>query len=181
MTEVIRRIINALTVIEMLVGGISFFILTALMALDVAAREITNEGFEWAQKASIILMIWGGVLGASLTSAKGGHLRPEIADKLWPEKYKHILKFIEHLLVTIFCAFMFYLSFQQVTHMYSQGDIHPVLDGLPIWVAQSIFPFVFVSMGLRHFIFTIAPDLRPAEHTEITKALDEFAKEEVGY
>jgi TRAP-type C4-dicarboxylate transport system permease small subunit len=180
-TEGIRKIINVLTVAEMVVGGVCFFVLTALMAIDVASREITNEGLEWAQKGAIVLMIWGGVIGASLTSAKGGHLRPEIADKLWPEKFKPVLKVVEHLLVTAFCVFMFYLALNQVAVSKEQGDIHPVLMGIPIWSIQLIFPFVFVSMGLRHFIFAIAPDLRPDDHAEITKAMDEYAKEEVGY
>lgn len=165
----------------MIVGGVSFAALTIFMALDVGSREVANEGVAWAQKASIILMIWGGIIGASLTSAKGGHLRPEIADKLWPESFKPFLKVLEHLVVTAFCVFMFYLALSHVVESKEMGDVHPVITGLPTWVIKLVFPLVFASMALRHFIFAISPDLRPDDAGEIGKALDEFNKEEVGY
>lgn len=172
---------NTITFLEMIAGGLSFAALTVFMSMDVGYREFTNEGLAWAQKASIILMIWGGVLGASLTSAKGGHLRPEIADKLWPEAFKPFLKVLEHLFVTAFCLFMFYLALKHVANSKEMGDIHPVISGLKLWVINLIFPISFVSMAFRHFIFAIVPSLRPDDAGEIGKALDEFEREEVGY
>lgn len=177
----IKKILEGITFAEKLLGGTAFAVLTILMALDVFSREAGNGGIDWAQKGAIILMIWGGIIGASLTSAKGGHLRPEIADKLWPESMKPFLKVIEHLLIAAFCVLMFYLSLKNVDSNRGMGDIHPVIDGLPIWTIMMIFPYVFASMALRHFIFAVQPNMRPDDYGELTNALDEFEKEEVGY
>ncbi|WCL49904.1 TRAP transporter small permease [Leptospira sp. GIMC2001] len=181
MTNTIKKIIGGITIVEKVFGGLCFAILALLMAMDVGSREIFNEGIEWAQKGAIILMIWGGFIGAALTTAKGGHLRPEIADKLWPEKFKPFLKVIEHLIVTGFCVFLFYLSLEHLQAVQANGDIHPVIVGLPLWVVNIIFPYVFVSMAFRHFVFAIVPSLRPDDYGETSKVLDEFEKEEVGY
>lgn len=181
MTEIIKKIIGSITIVEKVIGGVAFAILTIFMAMDVFAREITGEGFDWAQKGSIILMIWGGIIGAALTTAKGGHLRPEIADKVWPKFLKPTLAVIEHLIVTAFCLFMFYLSLEHIVENKAMGDIHPVIPDLPLWTIKLVFPYVFVSMAIRHFIFAISPDMRPDDYGEISNALDEFEKEEVGY
>jgi len=178
---VIKKILDGISFAEKLLGGTAFAVLTILMALDVFSRELGTGGVAWAQKGAIILMIWGGIIGASLTSAKGGHLRPEIADKLWPESMKPFLKVIEHLIVTAFCVLMFYLSLKNVDTNRGMGDIHPVLDGLPIWTIMTIFTYVFASMAFRHFIFAIMPNMRPDDYGEISNVLDEFEKEEVGY
>jgi TRAP-type C4-dicarboxylate transport system permease small subunit len=180
-TNIIKKTFNVITFVEKFIGGTAFAVLALLMVMDVMSREILGDGIEWAQKASIILMIWGGIIGAALTTAKGGHLRPEIADKVWPEAYKHFLKVLEHLIVTAFCVLMFYLSLEHLETTRSSGDIHPVIDHLPIWVITLIFPYVFVSMAIRHFIFAIFPDLRPDDYGEISNVLDEFEKEEVGF
>lgn len=181
MMNLIKSIVDKVTLIEKIIGGTCFAILTFLMAMDIGSREVFNEGIDWAQKGSIILMIWGGIIGASLTTAKGGHLRPEIADKLWPDSLKPFLKVVEYLIITAFCVFMFYLSLTHVVESKEMGDIHPIISGLPIWTVKVIFPYVFVSMAIRHFIFAIFPDLRPNELGELGTALDEYDKEEVGF
>lgn len=183
--KLIHSAVEKITTVEKFLGGLCFAVLTILMALDVFSRETLNEGIDWAQKGAIILMIWGGILGASLTTHKGGHLRPEIADKLWGsifgDSYKPTFKIIEYLIISAFCVFMFYLSLDHIVESKEMGDIHPVLDGLPLWVIKIVFPYVFVSMAIRNFIFAIYPDLRPVDNPEIANALQEFDNEEVSF
>lgn len=171
MTNVLGKILTVLKYFEKTIAGLTFGVLTLLMGLDVGGREIANSGIEWAQKAAILMMIWGGFLGAALTSGAGGHLRPEVADKLWPAFSKNFQKTLEHFLISGFCLFFLYLSVVHVLEAKGFGDFHPVIDVLPLWVVKIIFPYTFFSMSFRHIIYTFVPALRPAATNEGTEAL----------
>lgn len=174
MTNVLGKILSFLKYFEKAIAGLSFGILTLLMGLDVGGREIANTGIEWAQKAAILMMIWGGFLGAALTSGTGGHLRPEIADKLWPSFSKNFQKSLEHFLISLFCLFFLYLSVVHVLEAKGFGDFHPVIELLPLWVVKIIFPYTFFSMSFRHIVYTFVPALRPVAKNEATDALAEI-------
>ncbi|WP_367898485.1 TRAP transporter small permease [Leptospira sp. WS58.C1] len=174
MIYVLGKILTFLKYFEKVLAGLCFGGLTILMGLDVGGREIFNSGIEWAQKAAILLMIWGGFLGAALTSGEGGHLRPEIADKLWPKSAHNFQKGLEHFLIGMFCLFFLYLSYVHVSEAKNFGDIHPVIELLPLWVVKTIFPYTFMAMAFRHLIYSFIPSLRPATKNEATDALAEI-------
>lgn len=132
-------------------------IMTVLVIMDVLSREIMNEGIPWAQKAAVYLMIWGGFIGAILVTEKAGHLRPEVADKLWGEKGKLIFVRVQNLVMLILSAVFSYYAFLYVQESFSFGDKSIVLQ-VPLWTLQLIIPYTFISMGLRNIFFLMNPD-----------------------
>ncbi len=130
-------------------------------------------GIVWAQKLSLYFMLWGGLFGSALASAKGSHLRPEIADKVLPKKILPYIKVIEQFVVSSFFLFLAFLSFIYVKESITLDEVNPVTE-ISLWKVQLIFPYVFTSMGLRHFCYGIFPSLRPADMDEATEALEEL-------
>jgi TRAP-type C4-dicarboxylate transport system permease small subunit len=170
MHDKISSFLNILGKIEKAVAAICIAALTLLMVFDVGKREFLNEGIPWAQKLALYFMIWAGLLGASLTSAKGGHLRPEIADKVWPVRFHPILKTIEQLLIAFFSFSMAYVAFEFVLESNKLGDVNPVTD-IPLWIVQAVIPYALFTMGLRHLIFFAFPSIRPKDVNEAEEAL----------
>jgi TRAP-type C4-dicarboxylate transport system permease small subunit len=130
-------------------------------------------GIVWAQKLSLYFMLWGGLFGSALASAKGSHLRPEIADKVLPKKILPYVKVIEQFIISIFFLFLAFLSFIYVKESIGLDEVNPVTE-ISLWKVQLIFPYVFTSMGLRHLAYGIFPALRPADMDEATEALEEL-------
>lgn len=165
------RILSAIATAERCVATLALGLLTVIMFLDVGMREIAGQGVVWAQKFSLHLMFWAGMLGATMVSAKGGHLRPEIADKIWPQKWHGVLRLAEHLLIAVFCLLMSYMAALFVAQSLGSAQRHPV-TGIPIWILQCIIPYTFFSMGFRHSVYALIPALRPLSRNEAAAALD---------
>ncbi|MDF3818676.1 TRAP transporter small permease [Leptospira sp. 96542] len=133
-------------------------------------------GIIWAQKLSLYFMLWGGLFGSALASAKGSHLRPEIADKVLPKKILPFIKIIEQWIIAIFFLFLAYLSVIYVIESYGLEEVNPVTE-IHLWKVQLIFPYIFVSMGLRHMAYAIFPSIMPSDINEATEALKEAENE----
>jgi len=106
-------------------------------------------------------MIWAGFLGSSMTTHKGLHLRPEIADKLWPLKYHGVFNTARHLLTAAFCFGATWYGYLYVFESFELADINPILN-LKLWVVQIIIPLTFLSSGVRALVYALMPKLRPA-------------------
>jgi TRAP-type C4-dicarboxylate transport system permease small subunit len=166
----ITRILAVLAASEKLIAGLCIGGLTVIMFADVGARELFKEGISWAQKISLHLMFWGGMLGVAVVSSKGAHIRPEIGEKLWPKKLKPFLKSVEHFFIAAFCAAMAWVAFNFVLQSKTDGQRHPVTD-IPLWILQIVLPYVFTSMTLRHLVYSLVPSVRPADVNEAEEAL----------
>lgn len=166
----IKRTLLGLTKLEESVAAISLGILTLLMLGDVVAREFFGQSLQMAQKLSLNLMLWTGLLGAVIVANKGGHLRPEIADRVWPAKLKPLLKTFEQAVITVFCFTFAYHSFHFIIESKTMGDVNTVTS-IPNWIVQVIFPYTFTSMGIRYFFYTFFPSIRPEDSNEGTEAL----------
>ncbi|TGN16909.1 TRAP transporter small permease [Leptospira idonii] len=134
-------------------------------------------GIVWAQKLSLYFMLWGGLFGSALASAKGSHLRPEIADKVLPKKVLPYIKIVEQFVIAAFFLFLAYLSIIYVIESIELDEVNPVTE-IHLWKVQLIFPYIFISMGLRHFTYGIFPKLAPEDLNEATEALESATAEE---
>ena len=132
---------------------------------------IGSGGIIWAQKLALYFMLWGGLFGTVCASAKGAHLRPEIADKVLPKSLVPYVKIAEHIVISGFFLFLSYLSFLYIADSIEQDEVNPVTE-IHLWKVQLIFPYIFTSMGLRHLLYGIFPSLAPQDLNEATEALE---------
>lgn len=157
-----KSFLDFITKVEKVVAAITVFSLTALIVSDIFSRELLNSGLAWAQKSAVYFMIWAGFLGASLASSHGAHLRPEIADKLWPEKSKNLFFGLQNFFIATFCIAGSYFGYNYLQESIELGDSDPIL-GLPLWIVQIIIPITFLLMGFKHSVYAFNKDLRPVK------------------
>tara|TARA_B100000886_G_C20074664_1_gene347341 strand:- start:34 stop:528 length:495 start_codon:yes stop_codon:yes gene_type:complete len=162
-----KDLIELLDKAQRILAGVCIALLSILISLDIFGRELFSHGFHWAQKTSVYLMIWAGFLGSSLTNNKGAHLRPEIADKLWPEKFKGVFHRIRHFATAFFCMGATYFSFLYVVESREFGDSNPMLGGFPLWIIQIVIPITFLLMAFTSLVFSLNEKLAPNQKREI--------------
>lgn len=155
-----KRLIEIVTTIERLAAGLCISFLAIILIGDVLSREVFGHSWPWAQKLGLHLMIFAGGIGVSLASSKGSHLRPEVGDQILPKRLLPALTTLREFCVTAFCAFYLYISFVYVAQSKEFGDLN-VVTGVPLWVVQAVFPFVFLMVTLKHLIYTVMPSTRP--------------------
>ena len=151
-----KKFLDILTKIEAGFAGVLIALLSLFVICDVIAREVFNKGFPWAQKSAVVFMIWAGFIGASLVAQKAGHLRPEIADKLWGEKNINLFVRIQNLTVLIFALFFLKASAEYVHESFGFGDESVTLH-IKLWILQLVIPYTFLSISLRCLFYIVNP------------------------
>jgi TRAP-type C4-dicarboxylate transport system permease small subunit len=129
------------------------------------------EGFLWASKAALCLMLWVGFLGASVATYEKQHLALEIGEKLWPKSIRHLVKAFAHALTSAACVVLLLLSIESLTAHHRTwaaadgfADVIPTLEWLPQWVVFLIFPYTFLAMAVRY----LSQVVTTATKTDIT-------------
>lgn len=146
---------------ERLLVYMALIAMALLVVIDIAFRELANSGLPWASKTAVYLMIWLGFIGSSLASQKGIHLRPEFCDKLWKRR-KGLFERIRHGTTGIFCLCAICPTVKYVADSFELGDSNPIL-GIPLWIVQVVIPYTFLSMGIKHTLFALKPELAPVK------------------
>ncbi len=83
-------------------AGVGLLIMTAIIATQVFARYVLNDSPAWAEQAALLLMIWYVFIAAAAGVREGFHIRIAVfADKL-PDKLRHPVLVIAHVVVVAF-------------------------------------------------------------------------------
>ena len=164
-----KSILSALRKTERFLCVCAFTTLVLIIFADVVSRELTNAGLYWASQTGV----WANVLivmaGFGIASSEGTHLRPRFADSWLPQSWQKQLQFVQHLLMSGFCAATFILTLQVVFGSWQLGEVSLDLF-LPVWPIQALLPAAFAAATLRHAIYAFNPLLRPRETGAFTDA-----------
>lgn len=128
--------------------GISLF-----MQLFLAAFP---NGLIWSQTLALSMMLWVGLVGASMAAKQRRHLALEFGSKIWPEKFHKPIRIVAALSVAAFCSFLAYLAFTLILDEYK--DYNPEYGigvyqslALPKFIVYSALPYGFVMIIVRYF------------------------------
>ena len=142
--------------------GIAAVITVVVIGAVALYVNLLPEGFQWAAKAALCMMLWVGFLGASMATHEKAHLALEMGEKIWPEKARRFVKAFAHALTTAFCICLFILSLISLADHHQgwvagdgHADVVPTLEWLPQWGVFIIFPYVFLAMTIRFAAQTV--------------------------
>ena len=102
--------------------------------------------------------IVAGILGLTIAASNNAHLRATFADGLLPFGWANR---VGDLIGAIIFGGLAIFAVQFVMESYSFRDRAEVID-IPLWPIQLVFPYAFGSAALKHIIFFMSPDLKPA-------------------
>lgn len=140
---------------------IAFAGMVAVVFADVLAREVTGIGLPWARQVGVYFNIVVVMFGIGLASASGSHLRPRFADNWLPSRWEPGLSFVQHALFALFCLAFAAVAGDMVASSVRLDERSEILR-LPVWPIQAVIPLVFLIAALRHGIYALRRDLRPA-------------------
>jgi C4-dicarboxylate transporter, DctQ subunit len=150
MNRIIDRIDDAWAAAErwMLVA-----LLLAMMALafsQVLLRNLFSTGIEWADVAVRHLMLWVGLLGASIAAKENRHLSVDVASRLLPAKWFHAVEALLSLVTAGVCGLLFWASLLFMRSLYEFGT--GTIQGVPAALVGLILPLAFAGIAMRFLI-----------------------------
>ncbi len=160
-----QRILKGLFGLEAAIAISAYVVIAGLLLADVAMRELGAGSIWGVQRISVYLMIVIGFLGLGLAASRGRHLRPRFLDGLFPEDKSEMANRIGSFIMMLVFVGFGVIGIQFLRDAIEYGDLARVVI-IPIWYIQIVVPYAFFSTALRYAIFTISPELSPAEALE---------------
>ena len=113
------------------------------------------NGLVWSQTLGLVLMLWVGVVGASMAANDKRHLSLDLGSKLWPASLLPKVQGVGHLVTALFCFVLVVLACVSLRDHYRDWSSTAGAGGtfvalaLPKFVAFSVVPVGFCVMGAR--------------------------------
>jgi TRAP-type C4-dicarboxylate transport system permease small subunit len=149
----LRRAEQALTTL-------AFFMMVAVLALDILGREVAGGGRIWATPIAVYANVLLAFIGMGVASAHGAHLRPRFFDRAVPARWDALFDRFSDAGFALFCAATAALCVRMVHETIKLEETDPVM-GWPVWPFQCILVAGFAAGALRHAVYAARPELRP--------------------
>ncbi|MGB1010450.1 MAG: TRAP transporter small permease [Thiolinea sp.] len=158
----LAQVVNKLRLIESVIATLAYAFVAGLLIVDVVGRELFGATIMGSQQLAVYGAIIAGFLGLTLATSDNSHLRPGFMDFL----FKRFEPKIQQLGDALSASFFFVsacVAWMFVSVSMDNQDKAPVLYFV-VWPLQLVLPYAFISSGLKHLIFALRPELKPAAH-----------------
>jgi C4-dicarboxylate transporter DctQ subunit len=145
--------------------------LTGSLALGVAALLVASAAVKallWAfpssvpgaQKLALGLMLWAGMLGASLATREKRHIVVDTLKKKVPQERERLFALVSGVVTSVFCAFVALLGALQLASeigAWAGGEGVGMYESVPLptWIATLAIPAAFSIMALRFLAYAV--------------------------
>lgn len=135
-------------------AGVGAVVWLGAAAFIKAVLWVFPSSVPGAQKFSLGLMLWSGMLGASIATRQRRHIALDTLKKKLDEKTGTLFSLIAGVVTFLFCGLLTVLALQQLHGefvLWRDGDGVGVFDALPIpkWLVTLALPLAFGTMSLR--------------------------------
>lgn len=129
--------------------------LIAATALVQGFVRLVPEGVVWAPYFSLCLLLWVGLIGASMATYSGRHLALEMGEKIWPESWRDKVRSVSGLVAAAFAVLITVLGTMSLVDHFGiwlespEANLIPSVD-LPKWTVFWVVPYAFGIIALRY-------------------------------
>jgi TRAP-type C4-dicarboxylate transport system permease small subunit len=141
-----KTAIRSVVVAAAIYGGLRLFV------------WVLPNGLVWSQTLGLVLMLWVGLLGASLAAHDHRHLSLDLGSKLWPKKALPTVQAVGNVVTAGFCFVFAFLAVRSIgdhlkdyTDTDGAGGIFVALP-IPKFAAFAVIPVAFVIMAVRFLL-----------------------------
>ena len=144
---IIARLDDGWAVLERWVIVVLLLGMIGLAFTQVILRNFFDTGIEWADVTVRHLVLWVGLIGASIAAKEKRHLNIDIASRLIPAKWYHLVEALLCLVTAAVSLLLFWASYRFVQFLYEWGT--GMLEGKTALLAGLILPLAFAGVALR--------------------------------
>jgi TRAP-type C4-dicarboxylate transport system permease small subunit len=146
-------IVQAAVRFEEIVLGLLLSSMILLACLQIVLRSLFASGLLWADPLLRYLVLWSGLLGASMATSRGSHIAIDLAAYLIPKQLQPLVQLLCHLFSAITSGVLSWASVLFISSEIEFGS--PGLLDIPSWGWNLIFPLAFMLITLRYLVLFI--------------------------
>ena len=125
-----------------------------IAAAQIGLRNVMGMSLMWGDPLTEHIMLWAGLLGASLATRQRKHIAIDVLANPLPSSIQSKIRCISDLLSSLICTFLVYASIIYLNYEYQEHST--TFWGLPVWLVLSIFPLTFALMAFRFFVSALS-------------------------
>ena len=129
---------------------ILLFSMIALASGQIILRNFFELGYVWIDPLLRLLVLWTGLIGATVASRDNRHIRIDLLSRLLPKRVHLFIQIFIGLFTTFICAVIAWYGAAWV-HMDYQDNLMGFHD-LPAWSLEIIIPLAFGLIAIRYLI-----------------------------
>lgn len=145
---------------EEIIVAVTLAVASILTFIEVVLRYIFNSSLGFTHELVIFLLIFTGLIGASIGVRHRIHLGVYIVVKQFPAKMQKSIRLLCMVLNILFSFIVTYLGFQHIDILKKFGQLSPELL-IPLYIPILVIPIAFGLMTIRFiqqlFIFIKMP------------------------
>lgn len=151
-----KKLVWVVNQFEELFLGYALLIIALFTTLEVILRYVFGIGFDWGEELARYATILITFMGAGLCVKYGSHFSMEAMVQYAPNRIKHLLKILAHLVSTLVMAVVFYYSWVQIGRLHQFGATSPAMQipmyipYLPIGIFAAVIALRFFFQAVRH-------------------------------
>lgn len=130
-------------------------LLTAMILLastQIVLRNLFDSGFVWIDPLLRVLVLWLGLVGATVATRKNKHIRIDLLSGLFERNTHRLIQAIVGQVSACTCAVVAWYGFGWIRLDYADGITG--VGGVPAWMLEVIVPLSFALIGLRYLILS---------------------------
>jgi TRAP-type C4-dicarboxylate transport system permease small subunit len=129
----------------LLVAFLGFMI--AIAFLQIVLRNFFFTGLDWGDLLVRNLVLWVGLIGATLATKEEKHINIDIVTRWLPSLGKKVVALFTHLFSFFVCCCLAYAALKFIKNELQMGN--NTFLGIPAWVPEMILPVSFILMAAR--------------------------------
>ena len=133
--------------------GLLVILLSSMIVLagtQIFMRNFFDSGFVWIDPLLRILVLWLGLIGATVATRHNKHIRIDLLSRYFE---RNTLRLIQSLIAQVSawtCLVIAWYGFDWIKLDYADG--YSSFAGIPDWAVEVIVPLAFALIGLRYLL-----------------------------
>jgi TRAP-type C4-dicarboxylate transport system permease small subunit len=133
------------------------FLLSTMIVLastQILLRNLFDSGFVWIDPLLRVLVLWLGLIGATVATRNNRHIRIDLLTKFFKRNTHRLIQSIVGQVSAWTCLVVAWYGFKWIHMDYVDGMTSFV--GVPAWTLEIIIPATFALIGLRYLILSVS-------------------------
>ncbi len=122
--------------------------LVVLAPLQIILRNLFDAGWSWADPFLRVLVLWVALFGALAASRGNKQIAIDVVSRLLSPRSRALLGFVTALFTTAVCFVVARHAWVFVASELEFGA--KAFGNVPAWLCESVIPFAFAMIGVRH-------------------------------
>ena len=139
--------------IHLLEDSLLITLLVSMIVLasgQIILRNFFDMGIIWIDPLLRVLVLWAGMIGATVASRDNKHIRIDLLSRYIPKRMHLAIQFFVGLFTVLVCSVIAVFGSRWVYMDYRDGLTS--FSGLPSWALAVIIPLAFGLIAVRYLV-----------------------------